>query len=123
MLLRAGLLALIAIAATASTAMADCRIIAFRFFPPHNDSVSTTGVSTGGSACTTRLRSIATLQMTSSSIVSRPSNGTLSQTGAMGFRYAPRAGFKGVDRYAIKVCGRGGGGSGCSTLSYNITVQ
>src|SRR5882672_2478532 len=100
MLLKTGILALIGLTATASAAMADCHIIAFRFFPPQNDSVSTTGVSTGGAACTTRIRSFSTLQMTSGAIVSRPSNGTLSQIGAMQFRYAPKSGFKGVDRYA-----------------------
>jgi hypothetical protein len=120
---RIGLFALMALAMTTSAALADCRTIGFRFYPPQNDSVSTTGISTRGSACTHRYRSLSTLQMTSGSIASPPANGSLSEVGALQFRYKPKAGFKGVDRYAIRVCGRGGSGSGCSTLTYNITVE
>src|SRR5437016_2507302 len=122
MMLKAGLLALIAMTAMTSAATADCHIIRYRFFPPQNDSVSTTAVSTGGSPCTTRLRSLSLLQYTSGTIVSRPSNGTLSQLAMVQFKYAPKAGFKGADRYSFRVCGNGPAGSGCSTITYNITV-
>src|SRR5712691_10460720 len=99
MMCKAGLFAFIALTVMTSAAMADCRTIGFRFYPAQNDSISTTGVSTGGSACTHRFRSLATLQMTSGAIVARPGNGTLSEIGALQFRYAPKAGFKGTDRY------------------------
>jgi hypothetical protein len=114
---------LIALAAMTSAAMADCRTIAFRFSPPQNDSVSTTGVVTKGSSCTHRFGSFSTLEMTSGAIVTRPGNGTLSEIGALQFRYTPKAGFRGTDRYAVRICGRGASGSGCSTLTYNITVE
>ena len=61
--------------------------------------------------------------MTSGAIVSRPGNGTLSEVGALQFKYTRKAGFKGADRYTLRVCGRGPGGSGCSTLTYNMTVE
>jgi hypothetical protein len=123
MTLKTGLVALMAMTTITSAAMADCRVVRFRFFPPQNDSVSATGVSSGGSACTHRFRSLSTLQMTSGAIVARPSSGTLSEVGALQFRYAPKAGFKGTDRYAVRICGKGGSGSGCSTITYNMTVQ
>ena len=55
------------------------------------------------------------LQLTAASIIAQPSHGTLTQTGGLQFRYQPSAGFKGSDRYRIKVCGRShrGAGSRC----------
>jgi hypothetical protein len=111
-------------AATISAANADCRTIAFHIHPSQDETISTTGVSTAGSACTHRFWSGSTLRFTSGAIVSQPSNGNLSEIGTMQFRYEPTAGFKGVDHYAVRVCCKGGGGgSGCSTISYAITVQ
>ena len=121
--MKAEVITLLATIFTASAAMADCRTIGFKFYPAQNDSISTTGVTTGGSECRHRFRSLATLQMTSGSIVSRPSNGTLTEIGALQFSYVPRAGYKGTDQYTVRVCGRGGGGHGCSTITYNIAVQ
>jgi hypothetical protein len=110
-------------AATISAANADCRTIAFHIHPPQDETISTTGVSTGGSACTHRFWSGSGLRFTSGAIVSRPSHGTLSEIGALQFRYAPHRGFTGVDQYSVRVCGRGGSGSGCSIIAYAITVQ
>jgi len=123
MMLRTGLLALIATTAMISAAMADCRTMFVIFRLSQNESVSTTGISTGGSACGINLRSDGLLHFTSVSIAARPSNGTLTDLGAIRFRYKPRAGFKGVDRYSIRVCGKDSAGSGCATVTYNITVQ
>jgi hypothetical protein len=55
--------------------------------------------------------------------VSRPGNGTLSEIGALQFRYAPKKGFKGLDRYSIRICGTSPAGSGCATIAYSITVE
>jgi hypothetical protein len=106
-----------------SSADAACRIMGFRFYPAQNDSVSTTGVITGGTACTHPFRAGGTLRFNSASIASRPSNGTLTQTGALSFRYQPRAGFKGSDQYSLKVCGTGRSGIGCSTITYRMTIN
>jgi len=122
-MLRAGLIALVALGAMISAANADCRTIAFAIHPFQNETISTTGVSTAGSACTHRFWSGSSLRFTSGAIVSRPSNGNLNEIGALQFRYRPAAGFKGVDHYAVRVCGKGGGGAGCSTISYAISVQ
>jgi hypothetical protein len=118
-----GFFALIAMSAMTSAATADCRIIGFNFHLAQNESLSTTGVLSGSKRCTMRFRSYSTAQLTSASIVSRPSNGTLNEIGALQFRYAPKSGFKGIDRYALRICGNGAGGAGCATITYNITVE
>ena len=118
-----GFIALIALAAMTSAAAADCRIIGGGFRLAQNESLSATGLLSHGRSCILNFRSYSTAQFTSGSIVSRPSNGTLSQVGALLFRYAPKSGFKGVDQYALRVCGIGSGGPGCATITYNMTVE
>ena len=115
--------ALAAVVVFASAAHADCRIVNTPFRPHLNESVTSTGVSTKGGACTVRLSSAATGHFTSTTIAARPSHGTLTQVDGSRFRYKPAAGFKGVDRYSFKLCGTSNAGSGCATLTYNITVQ
>ncbi len=107
--------------ALTATAMADCRTIAFRFHPELNESPSTTGVSTGGARCVHAYWTNA-LRITSLTVAQRPGHGRL-EVGALRARYTPARGFKGIDRYAIRICGTGPGGSGCSTITYDITVE
>ena len=123
MRLQAAVIALIASATMTSVAMADCRTIRFNFHVSQNESVATTGVSSGGSACIHRFRSWSTSQLTSGSIASPPANGSLSSIGALQFRYKPKAGFKGADKSALRICGTESAGSGCSTINYTITVE
>jgi len=120
---RTAFFALIAMTAMTSAAAADCRWIPSTFRFSRNDSVSTTGTSTKGSACSIGFRAGGTTHYTSGAIAARPSHGTLAQTAALNFVYRPAAGFKGVDRYSLRVCGTDRAGSGCATLTYNITVE
>jgi hypothetical protein len=122
-MVRGGLVALIAGTAMTSAAMADCRVVNTTFRVQLNEQVTSTGVSTRGGACTTRLGAGASGVFTSTSIVARPAHGTLTQIDGSRFRYKPSAGFKGIDRYSFKVCGTNNAGSGCATLTYNITVE
>jgi hypothetical protein len=121
--MQSGLAALAAVVVFASAAHADCRIVNTSFRPHLNESVTSTGVSTKGGACTVRLASAATGHFTSTTIATRPGHGTLTQVDGSRFRYKPTAGFKGIDRYSFKVCGTSNAGSGCATLTYNITVE
>jgi hypothetical protein len=121
--LKRGFFPLIAMAAMTSAAMADCRTIGMTFRLSRNDSVSTTGTLTKGSACSIGFRAGGTAHFTSGSIASRPSHGSLTQAGELRFVYKPAAGFKGVDRYSLRVCGTDRAGSGCATLTYDITVE
>jgi hypothetical protein len=123
MMLKAGFCALIAMTAATSAALADCRIMAFRFFPAQNDSVLTTGVSTKGGACGVYFWAGGSSHYSSGSIAARPGHGTLSEVSALRFRYKPSAGFKGVDRYGLRICGTTPAGSGCSTITFVITVE
>ena len=63
------------------------------------------------------------VEFTSASIVEQPSNGTFEQTGSFAFKYQPKAGFKGADEYAVKVCGHNSQRSGCATVTYRVTVN
>jgi len=106
-----------------SSALADCRIMSFRFYFSQNDSVSTTGVSTGGSRCRMPIRAGSSSEFTSVAVVTRPGHGSLTELRAYRFNYQPAPGFRGADQYAIRVCGKSARGEGCSTITYNITVQ
>jgi hypothetical protein len=121
--LKAGLGALLALTVLPPGAMAECRVMNVTFFLAQNDTSSTTGVSTRGSPCTVYFRSSSTSQLNALSIASRANHGVVSELGGMRIRYKPNAGFKGVDRYALRICGRAQAGAGCSTITYNITAQ
>jgi hypothetical protein len=123
MMLKTGGLALMASIALTSAAAADCRIMNFIFHFSQNDSVSTTGISTRGSACVTRLRSGATSVFHSATVTVPPAKGTLTEAGTMRFRYKPRAGVTGTDQYSIRICGTNRAGSGCSTITHVITLE
>jgi hypothetical protein len=66
---------------------------------------------------------------TESNIVSAPSHGTLRKLSDFTYAYYPRPGYKGADSYAIKICGSAPGnryhpgGPGCTTVTYNATVN
>jgi len=122
-MVRGGLVALIVGTAMTSGALADCRVVNTTFRVHLNEQVTSTGVSTKGGACTTRLGAGGTTHFTSTSIAERPAHGTLTQVDGSRFRYKPSSGFKGVDRYSFKVCGTSNAGTGCATLTYNITVE
>jgi len=60
---------------------------------------------------------------TSASIVTTPEHGKLEQIGRFRFRYRANPGYKGEDRYAVKICGTNRAGSGCATLIGNGTMN
>ena len=121
--MKLGGLALFAMVAMTGAAAGECRYIGLQFHFSQNESVSTTGTSTRGGACETRFWAGGTNHFTSGTIAARPSHGTLTELGSMHFRYKPNPGFKGPDRYALRICGTDMAGSGCATLTYNITVE
>lgn len=56
------------------------------------------------------------------SVASRPRNGKL-ETFKYGFEYRPKKGYRGPERFAVKVCATRDERQGCSTLVYELTVQ
>jgi Bacterial Ig domain len=92
------------------------------FFNLTNDSVSYTDTITNGESCIHPQTTSAYMTFEKVTVVSSPLNGKLAISGAAA-TYTPKAGYKGNDQYSIKVCGNSRSGSGCSTLTYSVTLQ
>jgi len=103
-------------------ASARCIVRGSRYNPPENDAVTWAAAVTGGT-CRITFRSLGSLVFTGTSIASRPSGGTIAMAGNTTANYRARAGFKGVDSVAFKVCGQGRSGSGCSTITVQLSVD
>ena len=107
----------------ATSARAECVIAAgVHFFPAQNDSV-TYHVEMKKGGWSTQYRAGGQAAFTSASILQGPKEGTLKQTGQLRCHYGPKPGYKGADKYAIKVCGRGLAGAGCTSIHYESTVD
>jgi hypothetical protein len=102
----------------------ECRKGNVNFHFEESEAVSVPVTIIGGAKCTNVYKANnSTVHLTEASISAEPSNGTLTQTGDFAFEYRPEPGFKGSDEYAIEVCGEGRRASGCSILTYEITLQ
>ena len=123
--LAAFLLPLAAHAAPVQAAKSECRTDRFTFSAVNGDKVTANSVSTGGASCSYKFAPVHpdAVQFTSGSITKQPSGGTLTQVSEFTFSYQPRAGFKGSDHVAIKVCGHNSKRAGCATITYNISVE
>ncbi|MFO1167791.1 MAG: Ig-like domain-containing protein [Rhodoblastus sp.] len=104
------------------SASASCVMRGGRFDPAQNDSVTWSAAVTGGT-CPINFRSISSLVFTGTTIVGRPSGGSVSMSGNTSANYQARAGFKGTDSVAFRVCGEGRAGKGCSTITVQLQVQ
>jgi hypothetical protein len=102
-----------------------CHTDDYTFSTVLNQSVTANSVSIGGAACSYSVAPTHPdqVQFTSASIVEQPNNGAFEQTGSFAFKYQPKAGFRGTDEYAIKVCGHNSQRAGCATLTYRVTVK
>jgi len=78
-------------------------------------------ISAGGAACGINITT--QLPTASVQIATRPSHGTLTQTGPLSITYKPNPGFHGIDQYSFRYCGSNGSASGCATLNYSVQVQ
>jgi Bacterial Ig domain len=110
------------VAVGAFAASADCITRGGRFFPAQNDTITARDLITNNGTCRHPGRASGRLVFTGVSILSKPNHGTLSQ-GTNSVTYTPAAAFKGQDSYTLKVCGETSGGKGCSTITYDTTVQ
>lgn len=106
--------------ASASLAEARCAILPGTFTFGRN--ASTTAVA-DGQGCFHSYTANSDTAFTGATIAQTPQNGTLTEEGSMTFQYTPREGFRGKDRYGIRVCGTANGQKGCSTIFYNVTVE
>ena len=102
-----------------------CHTDSYTFSTVLSQSATSNSVSTGGAACVYTVGPIHPdqVQFTSASIVEQARNGIFEQTGSFAFKYQPNPSFKGVDEYAIKVCGHNNQRAGCATVTYRVTVK
>jgi hypothetical protein len=99
-----------------------CERTPFHFKASQSEPVTTPERIAGNSVCVhDYVANDGTL--TRASIQDEPSNGTLTQLGKVKFRYVPHPGFRGSDSYTIEVCGEMNGRSGCSALTYEVTIE
>lgn len=106
----------------AEAASASCVVRGGRFDPAQNDSPTWAAAVSSGT-CTINFRSLGSMVFTGTTLVVRPSGGSIAMAGHTSARYQARAGFKGSDSVAFKVCGSHRGGAGCSTITVNLSVQ
>jgi hypothetical protein len=106
---------------TGIDAGAGCTQSNVRFHPYQNDSVESRA-TLGGSSCLHKFTLDAGVQLTATSIVSKPKNGSLTQYASLSYSYVPKTGFVGVDAYSVRICASSQKGSGCSTISYQVNV-
>jgi hypothetical protein len=94
----------------------------YPFFVDQNDTVTYAQIA-DAKGCGHNFRSGGQTIFPGASILLPAKNGKFVQIGALNFSYTPKAGFKGLDTYAVKVCGTNRGGSGCSTINYRTTIE
>lgn len=92
------------------------------FVIDYNEPVTVAETSVGGAPCLNAI-SPGKEHITSINISSQPGNGTATRTGELATTYRPRPGFKGSDTYSINICGESDTGSGCSVITYRVTVE
>jgi hypothetical protein len=101
----------------------SCNKVPVQFHVDTNDQLTSDVTVVGRATCRHSYWSEGTTQFSGASISEQPSNGELNQTGDYEFEYKPNKGFKGSDEYAVEICGENDNGSGCATITYQVTVQ
>jgi hypothetical protein len=103
--------------------LAMCHIDHGIFHVAWNDSITKRAVSDG--VCHDQYVASGRREtaFTSATLVSPPHNGTLTKTGPFAFVYRAKSGYKGQDVFTMKVCGTQAAGSGCSKITYDMTVD
>jgi hypothetical protein len=93
----------------------------------NGDSYAAATITTGAEGCfrifpvTRAIKGGMVLE--SVAIVTKPQYGSLIRPSKSSFHYKPRAGFKGLDSFGLKICGRQNGRSGCATVTYSVNVK
>jgi hypothetical protein len=112
----------VAIFGLSSQAFAKCEVTGEIFFLHANDTKKNTA-RTSQHGCDLHFITRGKTRFTSARIVEKPQNGILRKIANMEFRYKPKPGFTGTDKFALRVCGRTEKGKGCSTLHYDAIVS
>ena len=102
-------------------ALAEC-LSTKRPYSLSGDTVVSADVVDGKSTCRHPLKAPPDKQLTGVSVVSPPKHGKMFEGGKYVI-YTPAPGFKGEDSYTVKICGSDATSKGCSTITYNTTVN
>jgi len=123
MTMKFGLAILLATVLLGDAAHATCKTIPYRFHT-NGDTVTTSELLASGDTCFHTLRNNAGAGnvFTGISVDQSPGHGKLTIAGTA-FQYRAQPGYRGTDRYAVKICMRGRRGSGCSTVIFNSTIE
>jgi hypothetical protein len=78
-----------------------------------------------GAGCSASFRGGLGDSFESIAVVKRAQHLTITPTSnGFGFEVARRtSNYRGPDSYTLKICGKGGGGRGCVTITYDVTVN
>lgn len=82
-----------------------------------------TSVARAGQECRSYFRSYGQVIFKKLYLVSAPANGTVRLQSGGYYFYKPKAGFRGEDSFALRICGSQGGLDGCTDLTMKMTVQ
>ena len=102
-------------------ALADC-VSTKRPYSLSGDTVVSADIVDGKSTCRHPLKAPPDKALTGVSVVTPPKHGKMFEGGKYVI-YTPAPGFKGADSYTIKICGGDATSKGCSTITYNTTVN
>src|SRR5450631_159579 len=90
------------VAMGSSASLSACKTGPNKFDPSKHDTVSVL-VGMDAKGCRHRFSTEKGEKLSGASILATPQNGTLKKTGNLVFRYQPKAGFIGLDQYALEV--------------------
>ena len=111
-----------ALAFSLPAAAAKCDVQGAIFYMHKNDTSQQT-VRTDEHGCDLHFITRKNTRFTSAKIVAKAQNGLLRKIAHLEFRYKPKPGFKGTDKFVLQVCGRTRAGRGCSILNYDAIVE
>jgi hypothetical protein len=115
-------LAFVACCAASGTALGECFKQPQTFYLQGEKLQSQVTLKTGDT-CVHGYTSGVNVVYENVSIVERPKNGTLVSAPGLTFRYTPKKGYRGSDRYALRACGTHASKKGCTTITFVADVQ
>lgn len=112
----------------AAPAEAACRSLPFEYSPLQNDARKALvycDAAGGRMSLRDGLNRItgANVEFTSAKVLRHPRNGKLLDADGFSFYYTPRANAAKTDDFVIRICAKSGAQTGCSTITYQVTVQ
>jgi hypothetical protein len=123
MVKKTALATLITMLVPSAPASADCVTVHFHFFG--HQTVTTIENLLSGDTCFHGLRNNPKKGNVFNHIdvMQRPNHGTLSVSNASAFQYRSRAGYRGPDSYAVRICMGRSSGPSCAVVVFNASIH